>query len=560
MAKKIIKILVNHQAISISVILLFTVLVYSNTFKNDFIVDDYSFIVDWPLIQDLGNLPEFFGPNNQPKGEEGVYSPIKTCFHALNYNLWGLNPFGYHLVALIIHLFGTLLVYRISYQLVLNGSVAFLCGLLFGLHPIHVEAITFLTASIDTLGIVFLFASFYFYIEYQNNNSRGVATYLYSLFFAVLAIFTHELAVVLPLLFLLYDFCLNQNTSPKSKVFLRISPYFIFALIYIGLKSIILGSIARGEYLFGSFYLTMLVIIKALAKYVIILLFPFQLSLNPEISRGIYAVDWQYFDREAVLLQSFFDAQALLSFVLTAVIIYFAVKFWKKKPLHSFCVGWFYISLLPVLNIIPSESYFAERYLYPGSFGFCLGLAIFLNSLYHNKGSKLLKLSGKWLSIGIISVILVFYSARTVMRNFDWHDELTFYQAEAHVNPDHPIIQRDLGAIYLQNRRLTEALKHLQKAIALRPSDEDAHFALAEVYTKLEDLPKARKSYLKAIDINSDFAEAYYNLGRIHARLGEMNMARKSLAKAIRLFQRQRNFLKANLARKVYRARFGSGE
>ena len=79
------------------------------------------------------------------------------------------------------------------------------------------------------------------------------------------------------------------------------------------------------------------------------------------------------------------------------------------------------------------------------------------------------------------------------MRNFDWRDELTFYQAEAHVNPDHPIIQRDLGAIYLQNRRLTEALERLQKAIALRPSDEDAHFALAEVYTKLGDFQKARK-------------------------------------------------------------------
>ena len=293
MAKKIINTLVvRHRAIGLGIILLCTVIVYSNTFKNDFIIDDYSFIVDWPLIQDLGNLPEFFGSNNQPKGEEGVYSPIKTFFHALNYNVWGLDPFGYHFVALIIHLLGTLLVYRISYQLASNGSVAFLCGLLFGLHPVHVEAITFLTASIDTLGIIFLFASFYFYIASQNNNRKGFAAYLYSLLLAFLAIFTHELAIVLPILFLFYDLCLDQKPSSRSRVFLRISPFFILSLIYVGLKFMVLGSITRGGYLLGSFYLTMLVIIKALAKYVIILLFPFQLSLNPEISKGIYAVDW----------------------------------------------------------------------------------------------------------------------------------------------------------------------------------------------------------------------------------------------------------------------------
>jgi len=316
MAKKIIDILVRQRTVGTIIILLFTALVYSNTFKNDFIIDDHLFIVDWPMIKDFGNWPQFFGPNNQPKGEEGVYSPIKTCFHAINYNLWGSNPFGYHLVALLIHLLGTIFVYRISYQLASNGAVALLSGLLFGLHPVHVEAITFLTASIDSLGIVFLFISFYYFIQMRKNGNRGTASYLYSLFFAFIAIFTHELAVILPVLFLLYDLCLDQNNSSKSKIFLKISPYFIFVLFYVGLKSIILGSISRGGYLLGSIYLTMLVIIKVLAKYVIILLFPFQLSLNPEISRGIYAVDWQYFDREAVLLQSFFDVQVLLYFVL----------------------------------------------------------------------------------------------------------------------------------------------------------------------------------------------------------------------------------------------------
>jgi len=325
------------------------------------------------------------------------------------------------------------------------------------------------------------------------------------------------------------------------------------------LKSIVLGSITRGGYLFGSFYLTMLVIIKALAKYVLILLFPFHLSINPELSKGIYAVDWQYFDKVSVLSQSFFDTQVLLSLILTAVIIYCAIKLWKQEPLLSFCIGWFYISLLPVLNIIPSESYFAERYLYSGSFGFCLGGAMVLNKIYNYKGGKIFKLSGKWLSIGAVTIILVFYSARTVMRNFDWRDELSFLQAEAHVNPDHPAIQRDLGTVYLRNGGLAKALGHLQKSVAILPSDEDANFALAEVYAELGDYSKAIESYSTAIDINSNFAEAYYNLGRIYARLGEMNRARKSLEKAIELFQKQERSYEAKVSMEVFRSHFDSG-
>jgi len=159
MMKNLINSISHKPKILVFILLLWTSLVYVNSFNNTFVIDDQIFIVDWPLIKNLNNLPEFFGSNNQPEGEEGVYSPLKTCFHALNYHLWGLNPIGHHLVALLIHIIGTLFVYRLSILLTNNSITAFLCGLFFGLHPIHVEAVTFLTASIDTLGVVFLYIS-----------------------------------------------------------------------------------------------------------------------------------------------------------------------------------------------------------------------------------------------------------------------------------------------------------------------------------------------------------------------------------------------------------------
>ena len=555
MVKKIINNIVGHPVIALSVIILCTYLVYSNTFTNEFCVDDDLFILDWPLIQDPANFLQFFGPENQPKGEEGVYSPLKTCFHALNYFLWGKSPFGYHFIALLIHLTGVFFVYQISYLLIPQRTVAFLCGLLFGLHPVHVEAITFLTASIDTLGVVFLFISFYFYIRSQKEAVLSRTFYAYSIVFAFLAIFTHELTIVLPFLFLVYDICFHRQKTFLRKIILRISPYFILSIIYVGLKSLVLGSIARGTYLYGSFYLTMLVIIKAWAKYVLICFFPLKLSLNHLISPGIFSVDLQYFDPQAVLSQSVYDTQVLMSLLLTGMVIYFAIRMRKRNPLITFCISWFYICLLPVSNIVPSECYFAERYLYSGTLSFCLLLACSASWIchYHGLHQQILKRMGALL---IISVV-VFYSVRTIRRNADWKNEKALYESEVRANPQHPVMHRDLGIIYLREGKNLEALSELDQATDIMNTDGDTHFALGEVHSQLNNYRAAKDSYLKAVVINPDFAEAYYNLAEVYNRLGMREESKTSLSRSIELFSRQGRQDEAFVAREVFKKYFG---
>jgi len=547
---------ISSPKIALCVIFILTAAVYGNAFFNGFIVDDHLFIVDWPLIKNLENFPQFFGSHNQPQGEEGVYSPIKTCIHALNYHFFGLNPLGYHFVALFIHLLGTAFVYRISLLLTRNYTAAFLSGLFFGIHPVHVEAITSLTGSVDTLGVVFLFISFYFYIQSQNDERFNCAAYVYSLLFALLAIFTHELTIVLPLLFLSYDFCFKTKTVSFSKVFLKIMPYFIFVAIYVGLKQTVLGSIARGGYLYDSFYLTMLVMVKVWAKYVFVCFLPFTLSASSEISKGIFSVDWRYFDQQAVLSQSIFDAQVLLSLFLTVAIIYWAIRMRRQRPLVSFCIAWFYISLLPVSNLIPFESYFAERYLYPGTLGFCLVLTYGLLQMYNYRGPS--RQIFQWFSLALLVSAIVFYGVRTVARNSDFNNEKTFYESEVRANPHHPGMNRILGVIYLRNGQPLKALPLLKEVATLRPSDEDAYFALAETYTDLGEDTKAVENYLKAIEMNSEFAEAYYNLARLYAISKKMDKAKHYLGISIKIYRHQKRFSEAEAAAKIFYAYFGA--
>ena len=188
----------QNESKSLAVIFCFTILAYSNIFQNQFILDDFDYIVDWPLIQDWKNFPTFFLGYIPPPGQEGIYSPLKTFFHALNYHLFGLNPSGYHIVSILIHGLGILCVYKISALLTNNQRLAFVASLIFGLHPVQVEAITYMTASVDMIGIVFLFASFFYFIKSVNAKTFSNTGYSVSIMLAVAAIFTHELAISLP--------------------------------------------------------------------------------------------------------------------------------------------------------------------------------------------------------------------------------------------------------------------------------------------------------------------------------------------------------------------------
>ena len=520
----------SNQFICIFIIVLAAIAAFSNSLGNEFIVDDLIFIVDWPLIQDLHNFTEFFGQHNQPVGEEGVYSPLKTCLHALNYNLWGMNVFGHHLFGLLIHLIGTVFVFKIAFRLTSNMPASFLCGLFFGIHPVHVEAITPPTGSVDTSGVVWFFASFYFYTKAAGLKARPGKDYYIAIFFALLAIFTHELVITLPLFFLFYELCFNGRNSDKKNLFLRTLPFFIISFTYAFLKLNIAGSLARGKYIYGSFYLTMLIVIKALAKYVLILFYPMALTSNHEISPGIFSVNWYYFDKAEVLMQSILDPQVIFSMLFTAAIVFIGIRFYKINKVVTFCVGWFYISLLPVMNIIPTECYFAERYLYPGSLAFCLLLSIMILSLVNQKNIL------RYFGVFVLVFYIGFFFRQTLMRNGQLKNELSLYEAEARVNPRHPIMHRKLGFIYLRNGEPQKAVEQLEMVIKLRPSDPDAHFILGESYMEIKNFKKAMLNFEKAIEIDPNFAESYYNLAGIYAFLGRQEEASTYLHRSIKLF------------------------
>ncbi|MDP2652555.1 MAG: tetratricopeptide repeat protein [Candidatus Omnitrophota bacterium] len=548
-----------------------TVLAYSNIFWNGFTLDDFDYIANWPLIRDWHNLPRFFSGFIPPDGQSAVYAPLKTVVHCVLYQLGSGLPWAFQLAGLLAHLAATSLVYRIALLLLGSRPVAFLSALLFGLHPVHAEAVTHMTAATDTLGVVWMLASFYFYIRSSSysgeweigekaavmktaearhalresaGGTRPQKAYVLAVIFAFLAVYTSELAMTLPVLFFIFDACVRRGAQGWNALCRRAAPFAGAVLSYALLKWLVLGEWTRSGYLHDSFYLTFLVFIKAAVKYAGILLCPAVLTHNHIISPGIFSFAPKDFNAAAVLSQSPKDPWTMASILVLAVFAAGALALRKKKPFVAFAVAWFFILLLPASNIIPGQIYFAERYAYASSAAFCILLAYGLYAGWLARPAGW----GRTAVVVLVAGIAGFYLARTWLRNTDWHDQAAIYESAVRANRQSALLRHDLGVVYLYRGDMDSAVTYLEEAIWMRPNEAAFYFSAEQAYSALGQFDKAIQSLQKAVELNPEFAEAYYNLAGIHLHLGRDQEAQSYLAKALEQYRRQGRILEAGEA------------
>ena len=158
-------------------LILFTILVYLNSFGNGFVWDDLNNIVNNKQLEGPVVWSDVFF-KLQPPAQ--FYRPIPFLTITLDHLLWGKNPFGYHLTNFLFHLFNVLIIFYITVRLTNSNLISFICSLLFAIHPVQTEAITYISGRSDPICGFFLFTSFYFYLKatcrgliYQTlNNGR----------------------------------------------------------------------------------------------------------------------------------------------------------------------------------------------------------------------------------------------------------------------------------------------------------------------------------------------------------------------------------------------------
>lgn len=509
------RILKYESGIYIFIIIIWCTIIYFNSLDGEFVFDDESVVQNNLSIRELNNIPKFF------TGEEGFhkvigryYRPVVSTSYAIDYWLWGLKPAGFKITNLIIHLINCLLLYFLLLNMFKEFNkkkfIAFLATMIFTAHTIHTEAVTWISGRTDSLVTIWFFSSLICYIKFTEDNRK--TNLVLSLIFYFIGLITKEMIITLPLIIFLYDavFKKRDKTFLKSKLIVYIL-FVAVTLFFLLIRYIVFLNVAERErylYFYGMDGITVFAtMLKTIPVYIKLIFLPINLLYH---YNGVLP-DAKNLVEPAVIVSMLI----IISFIIVAIVSF------KKHSVVTFCILFFFISLLPVMNIVPTMNLMAERFLYLPSF--CLSVII-MYLLLMNYDKKYYKA----LVIIIISVILIF-SYLTYKRNFDWKNNNTLYSTAEGI--DGTVLLVNSGNIYANKQNFDEAAKRYLRALEIRDNNVLAHHNLGLIYLIRNQLDSAEYRFKKGISIDSLAPDGYFQLGNLYASQGK-------LVEAIEMFEK----------------------
>ena len=477
-----------------------------------------------------------------------------TLTYFVDYTLWGLKPFGYHLTNVLIHSANVVLVYLFALVLFTDRKIAFLAALLFAVHPVQSEAVNAISFREDLLVVLFLLPSFLLYLKVIGHQSFVIShrrewLYFISLLLYMLALFSKEMAVTFPLLLILYHICfrdkgqktnentLNQNNQhqvstdlqPKTnnqQLIFYLAGYIVVTLLYLYLYFGPLSNPDPVTFPYPDIWIRLLNIPKVLAQYFWLILVPWELNAHYMIK----------FSRSLTEPSVFIFILILAGFVL--VFFRFSMKYRKEL----FGLLWFFIALLPVVNIIPINNPASERYLYLPFIGISIFISIWLTYFLDrdrdrdSRGMCFSYSSRKEKEfVTVVAFLLLVYASRTVLRNMDWKDGFSLWSKTVVSSPHSSRAHYNLGNSYLNQEQWQMAIKEYQATLRLKPDHYKAHGNLGVAYKNIGRQKDAIQEYKKSLIINPDYAAAHYSLGIAFAGLKQWQEAIKEFQTAIYL-------------------------
>jgi hypothetical protein len=481
------------------IVLIITFLAFFNSLFNKFVWDDQDFI-NWEPIHHLNSVGYFFN-GSTPSFHEGIYRPVRHIFYAVSYSILGREPAGYHLQGIAIHLLATAIVWLIAKKLTNNSLVAFIGALLFGVHPVHVEAVSWLTASFDTIGLVLALGAYYLYLIFLETNSK--LRLLASLSLGLLAFLTNELTLVLPLMIMITPIIVKPKTSQQLPIISLWSIFIFYWLIRLTNQPLT----GRETYLFGNPIISFLTLLVAPIKYALLLIFPIASSPIHLLRSGVTSLFYHDYENNLPTIAQFhFGTDIILAFAIILFSLVIAIKLRKKHPFLTWAIFWFYISLLPVMQFIPQPIIFAERYLYLTSVAFCIVIAVYV--------AKLTKINNPKSFLPFVAILAIF-GVKTIIRNFDWQDSYHLWEKANQFLPGNPSVMGELGWLAHEQGDNQKATELLNEALKINPKSSLRLTNLGEIYQSAGKFDEASNIYNQAINLNSKDTRPYLLLGSI---------------------------------------------
>lgn len=514
-------------------LVLMTAAAFAPVCKNDFIrlYDDGKYVTDNPHIKDGINLKTIRWVFSTP--HYFMWHPLTTLSYVLEYQLFGLTPFWYHLTNLVLHAASALLLFWVLQRM--TGAVwpsAFVAAV-FALHPIQVESVAWIAERKNVLNGFFWLLTIAFYVRYV--QCPGIGRYAIVLFVFGLSAMTKPTVVTLPFALLLLDYwplrrfgwvykrnrqdmsqhklaAACQPVSSPQRLIIEKIPLFIISILlsivtYLAQQS---GNVIQQEQRF-PLYARLLNAIVSYIRYVGHLIYPIGFAVfYPHPGRNIPV--WQ----------------PTVSFLLLAIVTVAVLRQIRRRPYLA--AGWFWYvgTLVPVIGLVQAGGQAtADRYAYIPLIGISIMIAWAAGEVLE-----------KWGRLKIWAVILaglLFFALLTVTRTQVgyWQNDETLFSHAVKVTQNNHLAHYNLAKVMEGKGEYGQAIENYKIVVEIHPDDYEAYNNMGAMFLKQGQFDQAVISYEKSLKIKPDYLIAMYNAGIVTLKQGKYDETIKYFHKAL---------------------------
>jgi len=504
-----------------------TLFAYLSSFTNPFIWDDEQFIQKNMYVQNF-DIGKIFLSNTV--GGAGVqsnyYRPLTSLSFAVDTKIWGSNAFGFHLTNIALHIGAGILLFFLLQSLNFGKIFSFCISLVFLIHPIQTEAVTYINSRGDSQYAFFLFFSLLLFVK-GLQGYKTPWTYLGSIFSFLISLLSKETAMAgFPLYFCVLGFFYLGKRSIKKGAFLTAFSitassfgYFLLRITVLNFHNT-LNFYTSADIYSQNLAIRLFTFSKVIWIYMSLLLFPYPLHM----------------ERTTSLIQTLFSPWVFASILFMIFLLLISILEIRKerKPMVFFGFVLFTSLLIPVSGIIPINGILYEHWLYVPMIGFFI---LLLRSLQLVSAYIVISNWRSIIPIALLSLLSCIYVILTIRQNNIWSDPIYFYRYTLSFAPNSLPIHNNLGMSLVDVGRTAEAIEEYQKALRLSSEYPQIYNNLGNAYLSIGQYDKAEQSLKKALELAPHFEIAKVNLIRVY-------LATKALKKALELADGDMQLLK----------------
>ncbi len=521
----------------VSLVLLVTFLAYSGTLWFHFVYDDRGQILANVQVQHWRYAPHFFFERvwsfAYPSVLGNYYRPIFLLYLLLNYKIFGPYAAGWHLMSVAAHVGVTYCVYVLARRLAGDSKTALIAALIFGVDPVHIESVAWISGVTDPLAALLLLPSFLCYLNSRELTGHRRTWLAGSLALYALGMLSKETALILPILIFAFEWVWQEAPERASwfrSVFerartstVRVVPFVLLTFGYLAMRWHVLHGLGHT--------MTPLAVSTIIFTWPHLLLFYFSHLVWPFNLSVFYNVPYV----RTPGLQSFF--LPLAGLVAVGWLAWFLARRLSKtsdRRLAIFAGAWVLIPFIPLLDlsVLPIGEIAHDRYLYLPSIGFSILAAMALRRIRFGR----LKLFGlpAWQTAAVLSLALVF-GISTALQDQYWANDLTLYARGVERTPHNLLARTNLGNAMGEDGHYAQALELYRQVLAQNPNFWLAVYNMGYTSYRMGNLPQAEKYFQRAIAINGVDSDEYFYLGLTWLKLGHVNDAEKAVRHALKL-------------------------